>query len=399
MRRKLRRSRSVFSKRRVPRGLKVLGALVLCVAVMAGGFFTAKWVTERNQGTADNEVLQPLTPPTSGKQNSNTDKPSTDGEDVVTPGDDTPQTPATLSTIRGFYLPYTALRSDTLSSTLSAAYAAGFNAVLFDLKDADGNLGYQFTSAQAKKVNSYAADALTADELTAAFDQIREHGLLPIPRLYAFQDDLACAKLTDARIAHVDNHTWAWYDGNKADGAKKWLNPYSDAAQSYVRDLATELKGKGAAAVMLDGVQFPDKLDKSAYLGDLAATVGKDQVLTDFVAATRIALGADCPLLLACSEKGALATDTKVYGGNPLTFGATVASPLLSSKWQDSVEKMVLRTQVLEQKTALAPLLKTDGLTAAKVNDAISGVVAGGTDSFILYSADGVYDFAAYTLP
>lgn len=399
MRRKLRRSRSVFSKRRVPRGLKVLGALILCVAVMAGGFFTAKWVTERNQGPADSEVIQPLTPPTSGKQNSNTDKPGNDGEDVVIPGDDTPQAPATLSTIRGFYLPYTALRSDTLSSTLSAAHAAGFNAVLFELKDADGNLGYQFTSAQAKKVNGYAADALTADELTAAFDLIREHGLLPIPRLYAFQDDLACAKLTDARIAHVDNHTWAWYDGNKADGAKKWLNPYSDAAQSYVRDLATELKGKGAAAVMLDGVQFPDKLDKSAYLGDLAATVGKDQVLTDFITATRTALGADCPLLLTCSEKGALATDTKVYGGNPLTFGATVASPLLSSKWQESVEKMVLRTQVLEQKPTLAPMLKADGLTAAKVNDAISGVVAGGADSFILYAADGVYDFSAYTLP
>lgn len=400
MRRKLRRTRSVFSKRRVPRGLKVFGTLVLCVAVVAAGFFVAKYATEHGKDTTDNEAIQPLTPPTSDKTGGGTNRPNSDKEDTTQPDGDQPQAPASLDTIRGFYLPHSALQSDTLPATLTAARKAGFNAVLFDLKDADGNLYYQFSNAQAKRVNSFAADALTAEGLTALFDTIRECGLQPIPRLYAFRDDLAAKVLSDARVGLVSNHTWAWYDGDPNNGGKKWLNPYSATAQSYIQGLAEELKAKGAAAVMLDSVQFPDKLDKNAYLGDVAdLATERAATLTAFIEATRTRLGTDCPMLLSCTEKGALATDTKVYGGNPLTFGASIASPLLTSKWQDAVEKMILRTQVLEQKTTLAPMVKADGLTAAKVNDALSGVVAGGTQSFILYCADGTYDFAAYDLP
>ena len=401
MRRKLRRTRSVFSKRRVPRGLKIFGTLVLCVAVVAAGFFVAKYATEHGKNTTDSEAIQPLTPPTSNKPNSGTNRPNSDKEDTTQPDGNQPQAPASLDTIRGFYLPHSALQSDTLPATLTAARKAGFNAVLFDLKDAEGNLYYQFSNAQAKRVNSFTADALTAEGLTALFDTIRECGLLPIPRLYAFRDDLAAKVLSDARVGLVSNHTWAWYDGDPNNGGKKWLNPYSTTAQSYIQGLAEELKAKGAAAVMLDSVQFPDKLDKNAYLGDVAdLATERAATLTAFIEATRTRLGADCPLLLACTSKGALATDTKVYGGNPLTFGATVAAPLLTSKWQDAAKELAHRIQGPDiQGTTLAPMLKTVGLTAKQVNDAISGVVAGGTKSFILFDHEGCYDFADYDLP
>lgn len=405
MRRKLHRSRrSVFSQRRVHPIFKVLGTLVICVAVVAAGFFSAKFLSERGEdqsvsptiGSDDNNGGNK---PHTGNSGSSNKPGNNSGSENGDSSNTTPSTPTSLDTVRAFYLPHSALLADDLSSTLTAARKAGFNAVVFDLKDADGKLYYRFTNAQAKKVNSYADNAFTADSLKALFDQIRQQGLNPIPRLYAFRDDAACAVMTDARVAYIENHTWAWYDGDKAQGAKKWLNPYSDTAQSYIQGLATELKGAGASAIMLEGVQFPDKLDKSAYLGEKSATVGKDAILTEFIAATRTALGADCPLLLSCTSAASLGTETKIYGGNPLTFGATVASPLLSSKVKESVEKMILRTQVLEQKTALAPMLAADGLSAAKVNDTIAATVAGGTNSFILYATDGKYDFAAYTLP
>lgn len=396
---KLRRTRSVFRKRRVHPAVKTLGSIILCLGVMAGGFFTAKWVTEKQQGQPDTETVQPLTPPPSNKPGGNANRPNDDKEDVVIPGDNTPDTPTSLDSIRAFYLPFSALQSDALPATLSAAHKAGFNAVLFDLKDADGNLYYQFATPEAKKIG-YATDSLTAEALAGIFDLIRENGLQPIPRLYAFRDDVACAKLTDARISHAENHSWAWYDGDKTKGAKKWLNPYSTTAQGYIQSLAEELKNQGAAAVMLEGVQFPDKLTAKAYLGDTAATVSKSDVLAAFVAATRTRLGADCPLLLGCTEKGALATDTKIYGGNPITFGAGIVSPLLSSKWKESTEKMVHRIQGPDIKgTSLAPMLKADGLTASKVNEAIAGTVNGGSTAFILYATDGKYDFAAYDLP
>lgn len=404
MKRKLHRSRrSVFGRRGMHPALKTLLWIVACVAVVALGYFGAMVISEGKLpeieievgGNQSADVNKPdSTPNTDKEPNDDTQN----GGSAVTPPADKPV--ATAEGIRAFYLPSSALSVDTLmeTSTLQDAAAAGFNAVVFDLKDADGTMYYRFNSAQAKKVNSYAPNALSADNLTALFDLMKDNGLQPIPRLYAFCDDLAAKVLTDARIGLDSNHSWAWYDGDPNNGGKKWLNPYAPAAQDYVSALVGELKTKGAAAVMLDGVQFPSQLS-SAYLGEDAATVEKNAVLTAFVGRIRNELGADCPLLLGCSEKGALGTDTKIYGGNPLTFGADFASPVLSSKIQDSIEKMILRTQVLDEKPTLAPMLKTIGLTAEQVSDAIAACVKGGAKDFILFDHEGYYEFSAYDLP
>lgn len=399
MKRKLHRSRrSVFGRRGMHPALKTLLWIVACVAVVALGYFGAMVISEGKLpeieievgGNQSADVNKPDSTP-------NTDKePNDDKQDGTTPPPaDKPV--ATADGIRAFYLPFDALLAEDLETTLSAARNAGFTAVVFDLKDADGTMYYRFSNAQAKKVNNYAPDALTADGLTALFDLMKDNGLQPIPRLYAFCDDPAAKVLTDARIGLDSNHSWAWYDGDPNDGGKKWLNPYAPAAQDYISALVGELKNKGAAAVLLDGVQFPSQLS-SAYLGEDAATVEKNAILTTFIGRIRGELGADCPLLLGCSAKGALGTDTKVYGGNPLTFGADFASPLLSSKIQDSIEKMILRTQVLTEKPTLTPILSVSA-SASDVNSAITACVKGGAKDFILYSADGAYDFDAYTLP
>ena len=395
MKQKLRRSRrSVFGKRRTHPALKALLWIVVCVAVVSAGFFGAKWMTE-GPSVQDTSVGDSATPDTPSKGDTNDDQP-------VKPEDAKPSvdTPAITESIRAFYLPVSELSVDTLSETftLQNAAKAGFNAVIFDLKDADGTLYYQFADSRAKKTAAYAANALTADNLKALFAMMREAGLQPIPRLYAFCDDPAAKVLTDARIGLESNHTWAWYDGDPNNGGKKWLNPYAPAAQEYIGALADELKAQGAAAIMLDGVQFPTQLS-SAYLGEEAATVSKADALSAFVSAMRTRLGDDCPLLLGCTGKGALATDTKEYGGNPLTFGPSAAAPQLTSKVKESVEAMLLRLQVLTDKPDLVPMLMMEDATAKEANAAISACVAGGTDSFILVLPEGDYDFAAYTLP
>ncbi|MBQ7088927.1 MAG: hypothetical protein IJN04_04715 [Clostridia bacterium] len=401
MKRKLHRSRNVFGKRGMPRGLKTLLWVVVCVAVVALGYFGAMLVSEGGlpqpdlQVGGDNTPDTPDAPNSDNNNNSNGDAPA-DPDQPAPPAD----TPALTERIRAFYLPVSDLSVDALSkaSLLQDAAQAGFNAVVFDLKGADGTMHYRFNNAQAKKVNNYASNALTADGLTALFALMKENGLQPIPRLYAFCDDPAAKVLTDARIGLDSNHSWAWYDGDPNNGGKKWLNPYAAAAQDYISALVKELKDKGAAAVMLDGVQFPSQL-KSAYLGEEAATVEKNAVLTAFVGRIRSELGAACPLLLGCSEKGALGTDTKIYGGNPLTFGASAAAPSLSGKVKESVEKMILRTQVLEDKPLLVPMLMTESASVKECCDAMAACVQGGAKDFILYSADGAYDFDAYTLP
>ena len=78
-----------------------------------------------------------------------------------------------------------------------------------------------------------------------------------------------------------------------------------------------------------------------------------------------------------------------------------MASPVLSysADIQESVKKMILRTQVLEKKPTVTPVLRTDGLAATQVTEAVGSIVTAGTNHFILYAADGRYDFAAYSLP
>lgn len=394
MRRKLRRTGNVFGKRGMPPALKAILWIVACVAVVALGYFGAMLLSEGGLPQPDVQV-DTNTPGTTDQPTTNS---TTHNNQEPTQPSDTPA--ASFDGIRAFYLPSDALSPDTLSetATLSEAAAAGFNAVVFDLKDADGTMYYQFSANQAKKVNNFAPNALTADNLKTLFAMMRECGLQPIPRLYAFCDDPAAKVLSDARIALESNHSWSWYDGDPNNGGKKWLNPYAPAAQDYISALVNELKAQGAAAVLLDGVQFPSQLS-SAYLGEEAATVSKGDALAAFVGRIRTELGDDCPLLLACTEKGALGTDTKVYGGNPLTFGPAMASPMLTAKYQESVEKMILRTQVLEEKPTLAPMLKTVGLTAEQVSDAISACIKGGAKDFILFDHEGYYEFAAYDLP
>lgn len=400
MKRKLRRSRrSVFGRKEMPRALKVFLWVVVCVAVVALGYFGAMLLSGDGLPQMQPDVQ------VGGSDNATPNQPDTDSGDATpdtpdTPAKPKPNAPTATDGIRAFYLPSSALSVDTLSevSTLHDAAAAGFNAVVFDLKDAAGTLYYQFSNPQAKKVNNYAPNALTADNLKTLFSMIRDAGLQPIPRLYAFCDDPAAKVLTDARIGLESNHSWAWYDGDPNNGGKKWLNPYLPAAQNYIGALADELKAQGAAAILLDGVQFPAQLS-SAYLGEEAATVNKGDALTAFVAAMRSRLGDDCPVMLACTAKGALATDTKIYGGNPLTFSPAMVSPQLTSKVKESVEAMLLRMQVLEDKPTLVPMLVMDNATEKQVNEAIAACVSGGAESFILLPTNDGYDFSAYTLP
>jgi len=410
MRQKLHRGRrSVFRKRNpVPR---IIGGILAAVAVVAVGFFGAKWFSEHPVTQPDDSSAPTVSAPVSTPD---TSAPT----DTPTPPQPTP--PATADTVRGFYLPFTALSGDGLSATLTAAQQAGFNAVLFDLKDAEGKLYYHFTSASAVQVNSFTSDALTREQLSTLLSRIREAGLLPIPRLYAFRDDLGAKALPAARIAHKDNAGWNWYDAKPANGGKAWLNPYADEAHSYIIELATELKNAGAAAVMLDGVQFPAQTSSASYGTSSNTALKHDEVLALFVEKTRKALG-DCPVMLCCTAESALGTATQVYGGNPLTFAPTMASPsilpgslpakikvgetvvqntpdTLQQTVQALVSQMVLRTKVLaeDKRAAIAPFLQVAGYTPAQVKQEIAGCTAGGADSYILYNPDGQYDFGAY---
>lgn len=407
---KLHRNRRVFRGRSLlPRILLwVLGA----AAVVAIGFFGAKYFSEHPVDTA------PESAPSESQVNSlpadtapeSTDTPSTD-----------PTPSLSVEQVRAFYLPFDAVKNtETLTATLAEAAEAGFTGVVFDLKDANGTLYFHSETARAQQVNSFAADALSADATEALFSAIREAGLLPIPRLYAFKDNAAARVLTGARIAHQSDPSWVWYDANPANGGKAWLNPYADEAHLYIIDLAKELRDAGAAAILLDGVQFPAQTSSASFGSSANTNMGRDEILTAFIAKARTLLGENCPVMLSCTADSALGTNTLVYGNNPLTFAPAAAAPALltgemkstitvgaetvqntpdnlGATVQALVNQMTLRIKVMaaDKQPTLTPWLQAYDYTPAQIKSAMEGCVAGGADSFILYSPSGSYDFAA----
>lgn len=407
---KLHRNRRVFRSRNLfPR---ILAWVVGAAAVVALGFFGAKYFTEHPVGTAPESApdeSQVASLPAGNSPESS--EPSTDEQTPV----------VSLDTVRAFYLPHTSLANESaLTATLADAAKAEFNAVVLDFKDANGVLYFRSQTARAQQVNSFAADALTVDSTKALFTAIREAGLQPIVRLYAFMDNAAARVLTNARITHQSDPSWVWYDADPANGGKAWLNPYADEAHLYVIDLAKELRDAGAAAVLLDGVQFPAQTISASFGNSANTAMGHEEILTAFVAKARSLLGKDCPVMLSCAADSALGTNTTVYGGNPLTFAPTMAAPTLftgemkntvtvgnetlqntpdnlKATVQALVNQMALRIKVMaaDKQPTLTPWLQAYDYTSAQINSAIEGCIAGGADSFILYNPNGQYDFAA----
>lgn len=399
--------RSMFRSRRRS-FLAVFGWGLAAVAVVALGFFGAMLLQETPPLSADGPSDIPTTQPTNTVQTTDTTH--------------TPVPPAadTTHAVQGFYLPFSALRdSVTLQGTLEQAAAAGFNSVVFDLKDADGNLYYRFSSPQAMQVNSFTADALSTDDLRALFSAIRGAGLHPIPRLYVFQDHAGARALAGARISHVSNSGWVWYDGDPQADGKAWLNPYADEAHQYIIDLSRELQQAGAAAIILDGVQFPRQVSSADFGSSSNTALSRHEILTAFVAKLRGQLDG-CPVILSSTCEGALGSNTAVYGNNPLTFAPAMAAPAIlpntlpaairvgettientPATLQQTVEalvgQMVLRTKVMaeDKRPSLSPWLQAEGYTAEQIRQEIAGCLAGGAESYILYHPRGSYDFAA----
>ncbi len=402
---KLHRNRRVFRQRHpLPR---ILAWTVGALAVVALGFFGAKYFTENPIQTDGDAVIS----------QTEVSKPESVPADTPVSTPEKP-TPTPTADGRGFYLPLSAVRNaDSLKATLQQAADAGFSRVVFDLKDADGALYYRSETARAAQVNSFTADALSLSDLEALFTTIRDAGLTPTPRLFAFMDNAAARALPTARVMHQSDPNWVWYDANPSKGGRAWLNPYADEAQLYIIELAKELRDAGAGGILLDGVQFPAQTS-SASFGNV--TLSHDEALTAFIAKARTMLGSGCPVTLSCTAAGALGSDTRIYGANPLTFTPNAVAPMLltgsmparitaGSETVDNtpdnqqatlralVNQMTLRIKVMaaDEQPALTPWIQAYDYSAAQIKSAIDGCIAGGANNFILYNPTGQYDFAA----
>lgn len=285
-----RRRSSVFHKRNT-RPLKILGWCVAGVLVVCSGVLVAKWA-----------MTDPFTPaPTSSAADPesgtavSSDPPSTSSE---TPEPEPQPGNGTAEGLRAVTID-TALLSDTvaLDAFLGQAAEAGFNSVVFDLKDDKGCLLYASAIEQGDGSASHPGEPSGCGECSpAGYPSVgcrpsAGTGFEPVPRLYAFKDQVAPYALANVKIGVEGSSASVWHDANPSKGGVPWMNPCSEEAHQYMEALVQELKTAGFSFVLLDGVQFPDREYSADYGTSELAALPRGQVLSRFVGGIREILG------------------------------------------------------------------------------------------------------------
>lgn len=406
MPKKFRRRGNVFHKQhntaKYVAGCVATGVCI--VAIVTAGFWWAKTFVGGGPDKEESSAPSAVSAPESGSADPSSN-PST--PDSPNSGDPVPAPPS--GTLRAFYAPISLLKDRTsLDSKLDKAAAAGLNAVVFDLKDEEGNLHYTTATELGTRAGAAAPDALSLDELTALQTHLREKGFTAVPRLYAFKDSVGSRNLPTAKVTLESNPGYTWYDGNPSDGGKPWLSPYAPDAHRYVGDLAKELKGAGFTALMLDGVQFPDQ-ESSAYYGNTElSSLSRSGVLQKFVSDLRAELSG-CTLIVSMPGLAAFGDQTAPFGGNPLTFGEAIAAPNVMPSIvtgsmdnahdavKSAMEPLQMRLNLIDeaQRPQIMPWLQAYDCTAAQVDDQVRALkeTAGDDASYILYNPSGSYAF------
>lgn len=411
--RKIRRRSNVFSRRaRRNAILKRVALAGLLVLLVPAGFFAAKYMMEdaarlAGESSAPASSAASSAPGTSSGESS-APEPSEPASGDVSGG-----------ALRGVYLPLSLL-SD--GATLDKVKSAGFNAVVFDLKDAGGALYYASATPMAQQSGAIASDALTVDALKQVREALSERGLQAVPRLYAFKDPLSPFGLSSAKITLQGSPGYTWLDNSKEKGGKPWLNPYSPDAHSYLTGLAGELSGMGFTALMLDGVQFPNQTSRADYGSSELSSLSQSEVLKKFVAEFEDAAGDTCRVIQSVPGLAAVGDGTTPFGGNPVTFGAQTVSPQLfpsalgenlksgetllpdpaaqpSEAVRLAAGQIQLRLELIAaaDRPSLSPWLQAEEYTAVQVKEQVAALkqALGNDASYILYRADGQYDFSA----
>lgn len=354
----------------------IIGWVVAAAVLIPASYFGARYLGNRKSDVAA------TTPAT---QTTVTDAPVTT----------TPAPTVEATALRGVTLPYTALRDTAaLKLTCKAAADAGNTCAVVELKTETGALHYASETDLGKAVGAQTEGALTLAALTDAFAAMREAGLTPVARLFAFKDATAPKKLADAKITTTGHADWTWYDGDPQNGGKPWLNPYSDAAQTYIVSLAEELYTAGAGALLLDGVCFPTQTAQAQLAVGNNAALSKAEVLKQFI--TRVHnLREDAPLLLCGSVNAFLGNNTAGFDGNPRDFGCTAIVPdlrlsALGKRLVIGDKKFTPSDETLADITAaaVAALKVADGPTVVPLIGENDAVKAAAGDAYIVDLAD-----------
>jgi hypothetical protein len=137
-----------------------------------------------------------------------------------------------------------------LSSVINDAVNNGFTSITFDVKRSDGTIGY--TSSLAS-VDTFGAISTPASQIEASVKELLANDILPVARICCYKDNVAPALATDSAVMS-GAQVYADSDGNT------YLNPNSETAYNYIRDIVQECYSYGITVFTLYGCDLPEEI-------------------------------------------------------------------------------------------------------------------------------------------
>lgn len=166
----------------------------------------------------------------------------------------------------------------TLPSFMQEIKAQGYTAVTIELKPVSGMLAYSSKAADAVK---YGAVTENADTLLNIIKAVKDAGLTPIASISTLKDQSLPHVSRNNSYAYSTQLSTNWLDDSLARDGKPWLNPYMDAARSYLCEIAKEIDTAGFKIIILENVMFPDKNTKG--MNTILTEPSREQILLQTV--------------------------------------------------------------------------------------------------------------------
>ena len=216
---------------------------------------------------------------------------------------DTQKVASVPEKIKGIYVSgWTAGSNKKFSRLLKLIDETELNAVVIDIKDAEGLVSYRSKVPWTREIGtrSYAVK-----DISLLLGNLKERNIYPIARLVCFRDPLLSKAYPNIALKSKDGSLW------KDRAGISWLNPYNKEGWKYLLDLSKEAAGLGFKEIQYDYVRFPTDGDiKNIDYGEEAGISGRSKAISDFLAYAKAELK---PLGVAVSADlfGIAATDVR----------------------------------------------------------------------------------------
>ena len=173
--------------------------------------------------------------------------------------------------IRGIYVRGDTAGKESFVTILDRMAERGMNAIVLDTKDTDGYVTYKSKVALAVETNATKNAPIRDLARTIRFAHAR--GVRVIMRISCFHDEWIQPRRTALSVR------------GKGGGVYPigWLDPQSEGAHEYVKDLAREAMDAGADEIQLDYVRYPVIGTKNADFHLKEKNLTRVEVIRDFV--------------------------------------------------------------------------------------------------------------------